>query len=49
MPLSRPCTDGELADLRDRVGDDDSTWAWPEIDTSLLEDGRGAVPPFPST
>ena len=47
MPLSRPCTDGELADLRDRVGDDDSTWAWPEIDTSLLDDGRGAVPPFP--
>ena len=47
MPLSRPCTDGELADLRDRVDDDDSTWAWPAIDTSLLDDGRGAVPPFP--
>src|SRR6266851_9962102 len=47
MSLSCPCPDDEPADLRDRVGDDDSNWTWPAIDTSLLDDGRGAVPPFP--
>jgi hypothetical protein len=47
MPLSSPCTDDESADLRDRAGGEESTRAWPEIDTSLLDDGRGAVPPFP--
>ncbi len=47
MTLSRPCTDDEPADPRDRAGGEESTWAWPAIDTSLLDDGRGAVPPFP--
>jgi hypothetical protein len=47
MSLSSPCPDDEPADLRDRVGGDNSTRVWPEIDTSLLDDGRGAVPPFP--
>jgi|HubBroStandDraft_6_1064221.scaffolds.fasta_scaffold235107_1 hypothetical protein len=46
MSLSRPCPDDDPADLRDRVGDD-SPRPWPAIDTSLVEDGRGAVPPFP--
>jgi len=47
MPLSQPCTDDEPADLRDRCGGEDSNRAWSEIDTSLLDDGRGVVPPFP--
>ena len=47
MALSRPCTDDEPADPRDRAGGEESTRAWPAIDTSLLDDGRGAVPPFP--
>src|SRR5258707_6945525 len=47
MTLSRPCTDDEPADPRDRAGGEESTWAWPAIDTSLLDAGRGAVPPFP--
>jgi hypothetical protein len=47
MPLSQPCTDAEPADLRDRGGGEESTPTWPGIDTSLLDDGRGAVPPFP--
>jgi hypothetical protein len=47
MALSRPCTDDEPADPRDRTGGEESTRAWPAIDTSLLDDGRGAVPPFP--
>ena len=45
MSLSRACPDDQPADLRDR--DDDSPLPWPVIDTSLLDDGRGPVPPFP--
>src|ERR1700730_4210637 len=47
MSLSRPCTDDEPADLRDRARGDAPVRAGPDIDTSLLDDGRGAVPPFP--
>ena len=47
MSLSRPCTDDESAALRDRACGEDPIRPWPEIDTSLLDDGRGAVPPFP--
>ncbi len=47
MSLSRPSPDDGPAHLRDRVGDADSTGPWPAIDTSLLDDGRGAVPSFP--
>src|SRR3981081_3613428 len=47
MALSRPCTDDEPADPRDRAGGGESTGAGPAIHTSLLDDGRGAVPPFP--
>ena len=47
MSLSRPCTDDEPADLRDRARDEDPIRPWPGIDNSLLDDGRGAVPPFP--
>jgi hypothetical protein len=45
-----PASGRESATLRFAIGrlaGNDSTVGWPEIDASLLEDGRAAVPPFP--